>query len=184
MTKGEAREILHTLTEGESLLRHARSIELVMEAYGEKFGEDTEEWAITGMLHDADYEKYPDRHPDVIVEKLREQGENKIADAIAAHYTKWNKPYNTLLDKALIACDELTGFIIACTHVRPDGIENLAPKSVVKKLKDKRFAAKVDRYEVTRGIEILGVDRNEHIQFIIDVLNKNKEELKIGASSR
>ena len=83
----------------------------------------------------------------------------------------------------MIACDELTGFIIACTHVRPDGIENLAPKSVVKKLKDKRFAAKVEREEVTRGMEFLGVDRNEHIQFIIDVLNKNKEELKIGAGS-
>ena len=183
MTREKATEILHSMTEGESLLRHARSIELVMEAYAEKFGEDPEEWAVTGMLHDADYEKYPDRHPNVIVEKLRDSGENKIADAIAAHYTKWGRPYNTLLDKALIACDELSGFIIACTHVRPDGIENMAPKSVVKKLKDKRFAAKVERHEVEQGIELLGVDRNEHIQFIIDVLDKNKEELKIGASS-
>ncbi len=181
MTREEAKEILLSMTEGESLLRHSRSIELVMEAYAESFNEDPDEWAITGMLHDADYEKFPDKHPNVIVGRLQELGENKIADAIAAHYTKWNKPYNTLLDKALLACDELTGFIIACTHVRPDGIESLAPKSVIKKLKDKRFAAKVERGEINKGIEILGVERTVHIQFIIDVLKKNKEELKIGS---
>lgn len=180
MTREEAREVLHELTETESLLRHSRSLELVMEAYAKKYDEDPEEWAIAGMLHDADYEKYPEEHPNLIVNKLREKGEDKIANAISAHYTKWNQPYNTLLDKALIACDELTGFIIACTHVRPDKIDSLAPKSVVKKLKDKRFAAKVEREEVSAGIELLGVDRSEHIQFIIDVLKENKEELKIA----
>ena len=180
MNRKEARQILSELTETESLLRHARSIELVMEAYAKKLGEDPDEWAIAGMLHDADYEKHPDRHPEIIVKILREKGEDKIANAIAAHYTKWNQPYNTLLDKALIACDELTGFIIACTHVRPDKINNLAPKSVVKKLKDRRFAAKVERDEVSKGIELFGVDRNEHIQFIIDVLKENKEELRIA----
>ncbi len=180
MTREEARQLLNELTETEGLLRHARSMELVMEAYARKLGEDPEEWAIAGMLHDADYEKYPDQHPGVIVQKLREKGEDKIANAIAAHYTKWNQPYNTLLDKALIACDELTGFIIACTHVRPEKINDLAPKSVVKKLKDKRFAAKVEREEVSKGIELFGVDMNEHIRFIIDVLKENKEELGIA----
>ena len=180
MNRKEARQILSELTETESLLRHARSIELVMEAYAKKLGEDPDEWAIAGMLHDADYEKHPDRHPEIIAKILREKGEDKIANAIAAHYTKWNRPYNTLLDKALIACDELTGFIIACTHVRPDKINNLAPKSVVKKLKDKRFAAKVEREEVSKGIVLFGVDRNEHIRFIIDVLKENKEELRIA----
>lgn len=179
LTIGSAREILGKLTEGESLLRHARSVELVMEAYGNKLGENVEKWAVTGLLHDADYEKYPDKHPNIIVDKMRELGEDEIANAIAAHYTKWNKPYNTNLDKGLLACDELTGFIIACTHVRPDGIDSLAPKSVIKKLKDKKFAAKVDRHEVSTGIELLGVDRTEHIQFIIDVLKRNKEELKL-----
>ena len=179
MTRKEAREILHDLTETDSLLRHARSVELVMEAYAKKYDEDPEEWAVTGMLHDADYEKYPEKHPNLIVGMLREKGEDKIANAIAAHYTKWNQPYNTTLDKALLAVDELTGFIIACTHVRPDGIESLAPKSVVKKLKDKAFAAKVEREEVNKGIELLEVDRNEHIQFIIDVLKANKEELNL-----
>ncbi|MCZ6519996.1 MAG: HD domain-containing protein [Bacteroidetes bacterium] len=180
MTRDEAKEILNDLTKTESLLRHARSIELVMEAYAKKYGEDPEEWAVTGMLHDADYEKYPEEHPNRIVGMLREKGEDKIANAISAHYTKWNQPYNTRLDKALLACDELTGFIIACTHVRPEGIDTLAPKSVVKKLKDKGFAAKVEREEVNIGMELLEVERNEHIQFIIDVLKENKEELNIG----
>ena len=179
MTREEARTILEELTETESLLRHSKSVELVMEAYAKKYDEDPEEWAIAGMLHDADYEKHPDQHPNLIVGILRERGEDKIANAIAAHYTKWDQPYNTTLDKALLAVDELTGFIIACTHVRPEGIDTLAPKSVLKKLKDKAFAAKVEREEVTTGMELLGVDRSEHIQFIIDVLKENKEELNL-----
>lgn len=156
-----------------------RTIELVMEAYAEKYNEDKAEWAIAGLLHDADYEAYPDQHPNVIVKKLREQGLEKIAHAVSAHYTKWNVSYDTLLDKALLACDELTGFIVACAQVRPEGISTLETKSVVKKLKDKSFAAKVERDEVYKGTELLGVDLNEHIGFIIDVLRKNKEELGI-----
>lgn len=107
-------------------------------------------------------------------------GEEKIAHAISAHYTKWNVPYENKLDKALLACDELTGFIIACCQVRPDGIVGLTPKSVKKKLKQKSFAAKVERDEIQAGVDLLAVDLTEHIQFIINVLNNNKEELKIG----
>ena len=179
MTKTEAKEILASMTKGESLLRHARSVELVMEAYAVKYDEDPEEWAVTGMLHDADYEAWPDEHPNRIVKQLQDLGENKIAHAISAHYTQWNVPYDTTLDKALLACDELTGFIIACCHVRPEGISTLTPKSVKKKLKTAKFAAKVDRYEIQTGIDLLGVDQTEHIQFIIDVLNAHKEELDI-----
>ncbi len=179
MTYQEAKDILHEMTEGDSLLRHARSLELVMEAYAEKFNEDPTEWAITGMLHDADYEKYPDKHPNLIVEKLRSLGEEKIAHAISAHYTKWNVPYTNNLDKALLACDELTGFIIACCHVRPEGIDTLTAKSVKKKLKQKSFAAKVERDEIEKGVELLGVDMSDHINFIIEVLKKNKAELEI-----
>ena len=109
MTRKEASEILTSMTKGDSLLRHARTVELVMEAYGKHFGEDSEEWAITGMLHDADYEAYPEEHPNRIVSMLREKGEEKVAHAISAHYTKWGVPYETRLDKALLACDELTG---------------------------------------------------------------------------
>ena len=179
MTRNQAREILLELTQSESLLRHARSVELVMEAYAIKFGEDQEEWAIAGMLHDADYEKYPEKHPQVIVNKLRELGEEKIAHAISAHYTKWGVEYETLLDKALLACDELTGFIIACSHVRPDKINGLQAKSVIKKLKDKSFAAKVEREEVKAGTELLGVELADHINFIVSVLQENKVELNL-----
>ena len=179
MTRQEAKEILHSLTTGESLLRHARSVELVMEAYAKKLGENVDEWAIAGMLHDADYEKYPDRHPGVIVELLNERGQEKIAYAISAHYTKWNVPHITTLDKALIACDEITGFIIACSHVRPDKINGLKAKSVLKKLKQKSFAASVDRGEVNFGAELFGVNLPDHIDFIINTLQDNKEELQL-----
>ena len=180
MTREEAKEILTSMTKGESLLRHARSVELVMEAYGKHLGENDEEYAVTGMLHDADYEAYPEEHPNRIVGILRDRGENKIAHAISAHYTKWNVPYTNNLDKALLACDELTGFIIACCHVRPGGIVGMTPKSVKKKLKTRGFAAKVERDEIQAGVELLGVDMTEHIQFIINVLEGHKEELDIG----
>lgn len=179
MKRTDAKVILEEMTKNPSLLRHMRTVELVMEAYAEKFGEDRDEWANAGLLHDADYEVYPEKHPAIIVEKLQQLGEGKIAHAIAAHYTKWNVSYDTLLDKALLACDELTGFIVACCQVRPDGITSLETKSVVKKLKDKGFAAKVDREEVYKGTELFGVDLQDHIGFIIDVLRKNREELGI-----
>jgi len=180
MNLTEARALLSEMTQSTSLLRHMRSVELVMAAYAEKYNESVEEWSIAGLLHDADYEAYPEAHPQVIVDKLNQLGETRIANAIAAHYTKWNKPYNTLLDKALLACDELTGFIVACCQVRPDGINSLEAKSVIKKLKDKSFAAKVDREEVYKGAEMLNLDLATHISFIIDVLRKHKEELGIG----
>jgi len=179
MTREDARSILMEMTKSQSLLRHMRSIELVMEAYAKKLGEQEDEWAIAGLLHDADYEAFPEQHPTIIVNKLRDMGEETIAHAISAHYTKWNVPYVSTLDKALLACDELTGFIIACCQVRPDGISSLETKSVVKKLKDKSFAAKVERDEVYKGAELFGVELANHITFIIGVLRENKEELGI-----
>lgn len=180
MKRTEAREILLSMTSGKSLLRHARSVEIVMEAYAAKYEENANDWAIAGMLHDADYEVWPEEHPNRIVKLLNEKGEEEIAHAISAHYTKWNVSYDTLLDKALLACDELTGFIIACCQVRPEGINGLTPKSVKKKLKQKSFAAKVEREEISKGYELLGIDLTEHIQHIIDILTANKEELEIG----
>jgi predicted hydrolase (HD superfamily) len=150
-----------------------------METYADKLGQNKEQWAIAGLLHDADYEAFPEKHPQIIVDKLRALGETEIAHAISAHYTKWNVPYETALDKALLACDELTGFIVACAQVRPDGIAGLEAKSVIKKLKDKGFAAKVERDEVYKGVELFGVQLADHITFIIDVLRKNKLELQI-----
>ncbi len=179
ISRAEAREILESMTKGDSLLRHARTVELVMEAYAIKLGENPDEWAIAGMLHDADYEAYPEEHPNRIVGILQDKGEEKIAHAISAHYTKWGVSYDTLLDKALLACDEITGFIVACCQVRPEGVETLTAKSVKKKFKQKSFAASVERNEVTKGMELLGVEPDEHISFIIDILRKNKDELGI-----
>lgn len=179
MQKSTALDILNSMTKGDSLLRHARTVELVMEAYAEKMGEDVLEWGNTGLLHDADYEAYPEEHPNRIVAMLREEGEEKMAHAISAHYTKWGVSYDTLLDKALIACDEITGFVVACCQVRPEGIATLTPKSVKKKLKQKSFAASVDREEIAKGLELFEVSLDDHLQLIIEVLKANKEELKI-----
>jgi predicted hydrolase (HD superfamily) len=131
------------------------------------------------MLHDADYETWPEEHPNRIVAWLRECSEVEIAHAISAHYTKWGVPYETTLDRALIACDELTGFIVACCLVRPEGVSTLTVKSVKKKLKDKRFAASVERAEVHAGVELLDVDLGEHITFLIEALRPHAEELGI-----
>lgn len=179
ITHEEARTILESMTKGDSLLRHARTVELVMRAYADKLGENIEQWGITGLLHDADYEAYPDQHPNVIVNQLRERGETEIAHAISAHYTKWGVPYNTLLDKALLACDEVTGFVVACAQVRPTRLEGLEAKSVIKKLGQKSFAASVDREEVKLGAEMFGVDLKEHISFIIEVLQQHQQELQL-----
>lgn len=181
INRNQAEAILFEMTKTESLRRHARSVELVMEALGKHFGENAEQFAITGLLHDADYEKYPSEHPNVIVKKLEEMGENEIAHAIAGHYTKWNVPRNSLLDKAIVAADELTGFVIAAALIRPTKIEGMKPKSVLKKLKNKKFAAKVDREEVYKGAELLNWEFPELVKFIIDVLEKNKEELELVA---
>lgn len=181
ISRTKAREILATYTTGASLLRHARSVELVMEALGKHFEEDVDKFAITGLLHDADYEKHPDEHPNIIVKHLKDIGESEIAHAIAGHYTKWNVPRNTLLDKAIIAADELTGFIIAAALIRPTKIEGMTVKSVKKKFKNPKFAAKVDREEVRKGAALLGWELGDLIQFIINVLTENKEELQIAA---
>ena len=179
MVHEEAAEILRRMTKSESLLRHAHTVELVMQAYAIKLGEDAEKWAMTGLLHDADYEAYPEQHPNVIVHLLRERGEKDMAHAISAHYTHWGVSYDTLLDKALIACDELTGFVVACAQVRPVRLQGLEARSVMKKLKQKSFAASVDRDEVRKGAELFGVDLEEHIGFIIGVLQQHQQELQL-----
>jgi predicted hydrolase (HD superfamily) len=133
------------------------------------------------MLHDADYEKWPETHPKKTVAWLEERGEHVIAHAISAHYTKWGVPYETALDRALLACDELTGFIVACALIRPEGVTTLTASSVKKKLKDKRFAASVEREEVRAGAELLGVELDEHIAFVIGALQPHAAELGIAS---
>ena len=177
LTRSEAYRMLTEMTSSPSLLLHARTVELVMEALARHLGEDEQLFALTGLLHDADYEQYPDKHPQVIVNQLNELGEKEMAHAIAGHYTKWNVPRNSLLDKAIVAADELTGFIYAAALIRPTKIEGMKTKSVTKKLKTAKFAASVDRQEVRIGAELLGWELNTLIDFIIKVLHTNKEEL-------
>ncbi len=180
MQREEALALLHEMTETPSLRRHARTVEIVMRHMAEKHGEDPEEWGIAGMLHDADYEKWPEEHPNRIVGRLRELGEERIAHAISAHYTKWNVPFDTLLSKALIAADELTGFTVACCLVRPDGIISLQPKSVKKRFKQRAFAAKVEREEIEKALEIYGVEFADQVTTIIDALKPHSQELEIA----
>ncbi len=182
LTREEAWSHLCEWTETESLRKHARAVEIVMRQAAHRYGDGAaaeEQWGIAGMLHDADYEKWPEDHPNRIVSWLRDREEEDLAHAISAHYTKWNVPYESALDKALIACDELTGFIVACCLVRPEGVATLKSKSVRKKLKDKAFAAKVERAEVHAGVELLGAELAEHIDFIIEALKPHATELGI-----
>jgi len=183
LTYEEAQTQLRKWTETPSLLKHARAVEVVMRQAASQYGGgegDAEAWAIVGLLHDADYERWPDEHPARIVEWLNKQGEEAAAHAVAAHAARTGITPDTILDKALLACDELSGFVVACCLVRPEGVGSLKPKSVKKKLKDKSFAAKVDRGEITRGIELLGADLTEHIQFVIDALRPHAAELGIS----
>lgn len=185
LTRDEAWQLLCEWTPGTALRQHARAVEEVMRAAALRYGageSDVGSWGIAGMLHDADYETWPETHPDRIVAWLHDRGEPAIAHAISAHYTRWGVSHDTLLDKALLACDELTGFIGACAKIRPEGIGTLTPKSVKKKLKDKRFAAGVERAEVHAGIALLGADLTEHIQFIIDALKPHGSELGLQGS--
>jgi predicted hydrolase (HD superfamily) len=169
----EAEDLLYAWTEGASLRGHARAVEAVMRRAANRYGggaADEPRWAIAGLLHDADYEKWPDEHPHRVVGWLRDHGEEEIAHAVAAHSLRWGVPHESTLDRVLFACDEVTGFVVACALVRPEGISTLTPSSVLKKLKDKAFAAKVDRDEVRAGAELLGVPLADHVALVIEAL--------------
>lgn len=184
LSRERAWEHLCAWTHTDSLRKHARAVEIVMRSAAQRYGDgDVEVWGIAGMLHDADYEKWPEDHPRRIVLWLREQGQEAIAHAVSAHYTKWGVEYDSVLDKALVACDELTGFVMACCLVRPDGLGTLTAASVKKKLKDKRFAAGVERAEVHAGVELLGVGIDEHITFVIEALRPHAIELGISGKA-
>jgi len=187
LTREEAWAHLCEWTNTNALRIHARTVEEVMRAAALRYGggeAEVEQYGLAGMLHDADYEAWPEEHPERIVAWLQERDEPVLAHAISAHYTQWGVPYETMIDKALLACDELTGFICACALLRPEGISTLTPKSVKKKLKSKKFAAGVDRAEVAAGVELLQVDSAEHIQFIIDALKPFATEFGITGSEQ
>ncbi len=182
ITYEEARSRLLDWTENPSLRQHARSVELAMRAAAHKYGAgsaDEEQWGIAGLIHDADYDRWPEEHPDRIIAWLKENEEPALAHAVLCHFDLGAEP-QTQIDRALLACDELAGFVVACCLVRPDGINSLAPSSVKKKLKDKAFAAKVDRQVIKLGIERLNADLDTQIQLVIDALKPHAEELGIA----
>ena len=177
MTREEAHKILDEMIDSKSLKKHCLTIALVMEAYASKLGEPEDLWYNTGLLHDADYDRFPDQHPNIIVKRLEESGDFEMAYAISAHFTKWGKKYHKPLEKYLLAVDELTGLIVAASLMRPTGMMGMTVKSVKKKIKSKGFAAGGDRNEIDKGIEIADLELSEHVQFIIDVLENSSEKL-------
>jgi putative nucleotidyltransferase with HDIG domain len=172
-------------TESESLRKHALGVEAAMRAYARRFGEDEELYAVTGLVHDLDYERYPDLetgHPRFALEELQKRDyPAEVVDAVAGHADFLGVPRETQMAKTLYAVDELSGFIAACALVRPTGIEGMKPKSVKKKLKQPSFAAAVDREQVQVGAEELGVDFDEHLAVVIGAMDESKEELGLSA---
>jgi putative nucleotidyltransferase with HDIG domain len=184
-TRDDAWELFCEWTESDSLRKHALGVEAAMRAYARKYGEDEERWAIAAIVHDLDYERHPDLdtgHPRIALAELRKREyPQDVIDAVAGHAEFLDVPRETRMAKTLFAVDELSGFIAACALVRPTGIEGMKPKSVRKKLKQPSFAAKVDRGQIQRAIEDLGVDESEHIQFVIDAMAERADELGLSA---
>ena len=170
--------ILQEYTKSDSLLKHAYAVETCVKAYAEKFGEDVEYWSCVALLHDFDYEMFPtaEEHPYKGSEILKEKRfDEEFRNTIMSHADYTNIPRDTLLRKTLFACDELAGFITAVTYVRPSrSIEEVEVKSVNKKMKDKAFARAVNRDDITKGAEALGVSLEDHIAFCISAMKMNR----------
>jgi putative nucleotidyltransferase with HDIG domain len=176
-------ELLCEYTQSESLRKHALAVEACMKYYAEKYNEDVDYWGNVGLLHDFDYEKYPDYkdHPFKGAEILRTLGfEEKFVNAVLAHAEHTGKKRESLLEKTIFACDEISGFLIAVVYVKPNKkIEEVDVKSVKKKLKDKAFARAVNREEIIKGSQELNLPLDEHIQNCIEALKQAKEKLNI-----
>lgn len=181
MSREEDLKLLREYTQSDSLIKHMLAVESAMRAYATKFGEDVEKWGRVGLLHDFDYERWPDPpdHPLKGSEILTERGyPDDVIYAIKSHADYLEDcPRVAPMDKALYACDELCGFIMACALVRPTRLEGLKAKSVRKKLKTATFAASVNRDDITNGAEDFGVELNEHIEFCVAAMATIKTEL-------
>ena len=186
-TRDEAWELFCEWTPSESLRRHVLAVEACMRAYARKFGEDEERWGLVGMLHDLDYERYPDLHtghPRYALAELERLGfPEDMVRAVASHADYLEVSRDSSMEKTLFAVDELSGFIMACAYVRPTGIHGLTPKSVKKKMKTPAFAAAVNRDELREGAEALGVDFDEHLAFVIAALEERADELELNGSA-
>jgi putative nucleotidyltransferase with HDIG domain len=184
-SREEAWALVEEWVQTDSLRKHLLGVETGMRAYARKWGEDEEMYAVTGLLHDLDYERYPDLetgHPRKGLALFREKGyPQELIDAVAGHATFLGVPRESLMAKTLYAVDELSGFIAACALVRPTGVEGMTPKSVKKKLKQPSFAAGVNREEVRAGAEELGVDFDAHVALLIAAMEARAGELGLEA---
>jgi putative nucleotidyltransferase with HDIG domain len=184
MDRAAALALMHQYTQSESLRRHMLAVEAAMRAYARQGGEDEEKWGIVGLLHDFDYERWPDppNHPLKGAAILAEHGyPPDVIYAIKSHADYLTDcPRVSRLDKTLYACDELAGFIMACAMVRPERLGGMQASSVKKKLKTKAFAANVSRDDIARGAADLEVDLDQHIQFVIDALAGIADDLGLG----
>ncbi|MBZ5495047.1 MAG: HDIG domain-containing protein [Acidobacteriia bacterium] len=181
-------ELLTECTKSDSLRKHALAVETLMRAYAKKYGEDPEVWGIVGLLHDFDYEMYPTMpdHPNKGAEILRQRGyPEETIYAISSHVGELKLPRHNLLCKAIYACDELAGFLVASALVRPGkSIIGMEARSVRKKLKDKAFARAVNRDDIYKGAEELGVDLDEHITFCIRAMEENAAMLGLDGAAQ
>jgi putative nucleotidyltransferase with HDIG domain len=186
-TREAAWQLLTEFTKSESLLKHALAVEVLLRAYAKKYGEDVEVWGNVGLLHDFDYEMYPTMpdHPTKGAEILRQRGvPEDVIYAISSHVSELKLPRHNLLCKAIYACDELAGFLVASALVRPGkSIIGMETKSVRKKLKDKAFARAVAREDIYHGAEELGVDLDEHITFCIRAMEESAVALGLGGAA-
>jgi putative nucleotidyltransferase with HDIG domain len=186
-SRDEALALMHEYTGNVNLRKHMYAVEAAMRAYARKFGEDEETWGVTGLIHDFDYERYPndarspvEEHPSTGVAILRERGwPDDVLHAVMAHAEHTGVEPATLMALTLRAVDELTGFVTACSLVRPTGISDLRSKSVKKKLKDRAFAAAVNREEIREYTEAIGEDLTEHIDFVIEAMRGIADTLEL-----
>jgi len=173
-------------TASPSLRKHVLAVESAMRAYARRYGEDEELWGVVGLLHDLDYERHPspeDGHPRIAMRHLEAMGQPpELVRAIASHADYLGVPRETRMEKALYAVDELSGFVMACAYVRPEGIHGMTPKSVKKKMKTPAFAAAIPREDLRRGAEDLGVDFDEHVAFVIAALAERSAELQLDGA--
>jgi putative nucleotidyltransferase with HDIG domain len=184
MNREEALSIVHKYVKNPNLVKHMLAVEAAMRFYARKYGKDEEKWAVTGLLHDFDWEIHPtmEEHPSSGEPILREHGvPEDIIRAIQSHATHTGIPRETLMEKALFACDEITGLIVAVALVRPSrALYDLKPKSVKKKWKDKSFAAGVNREDIEQGAKELGIDLWEHVANVIQAMNDIAEDLGLA----
>ena len=189
LSRADALDLMHEYTPSDALRKHMYAVEAAMRAYARKYGEDEEPWGVVGILHDFDYERWPnpdhsptEEHPSEGSKILAARGyPEQLRRAILGHASYTEVPRDTLLAKVLYAVDELCGFLVACALVRPSrSLADLEVSSVKKKLKDKAFARGVNRDEVRQGAEELGVPLDEHIQFVIEALRPGERELGLG----